>query len=106
MHAKLVKIHPFIDGNGRTARLVMNIMLMRGGYPITIIASENTSRSAYYAALETFDLDESMGDFERFIAENVRRWCLVYLDLFASDIAEKRQDTGYYFFKKIQPFLS
>jgi len=105
MHARLVKIHPFIDGNGRTARLVMNLMLLRAGYPITIIAAENTSRAAYYDALEKFDHDESVRDFERFIAENVRRWCLTYLDLFASDIAADRQDKGYYFFQKLQAVL-
>ncbi len=103
MHAKLVKIHPFIDGNGRTARLTMNLMLMRAGYPVTIIASENTSRLAYYNALEAFDHDESSVEFHHFIATNVRRWCLTYLDLFASDIAENRRETGYYFFKTISP---
>lgn len=105
MHAKLVKIHPFIDGNGRTARLIMNLMLMRAGYPITIIASENTSRLTYYGALEAFDHDENSVAFHHFVATNVRRWCLTYLEQFASDIAENRRETGYYFFKTISPFL-
>ncbi|GMO55676.1 MAG: Fic family protein [Termitinemataceae bacterium] len=37
LHERLVTIHPFIDGNGRTARLVMNMALMQSGYPIIII---------------------------------------------------------------------
>jgi len=105
MHAKLVNIHPFIDGNGRTARLVMNLILMRAGYPITIIASENTSRSAYYDALAAFDRDEASPDFPAFVARNVRRWCLILLDLVASDIAAEARAKGYFFFKSIEPLL-
>jgi len=37
LHARLVNIHPFADGNGRTARLLMNLALLQSGYPITII---------------------------------------------------------------------
>ena len=49
-HAWLAQIHPFIDGNGRTARILMNLVLMRWGYPICIITQEERSR--YYDALE------------------------------------------------------
>ena len=105
LHAKLVKIHPFIDGNGRTARLVMNLILMRAGYPITIIASESASRSAYYDALAAFDRNETSPDFPAFVARNVRRWCLILLDLVASDIASEARSKGYFFFKSIEPLL-
>jgi Fic family protein len=49
-HTWFVSIHPFIDGNGRTARLLMNLILMRFGYPIAIILKEDRMR--YYDALE------------------------------------------------------
>ena len=52
-HHKLVEIHPFIDGNGRTARLVMNVILMRAGYPPAIIATIN--RQQYYRVLSQAD---------------------------------------------------
>lgn len=52
-HHRLAAIHPFIDGNGRTARLVMNLLLMREGYPPTIIMKAN--RRQYYRVLAQAD---------------------------------------------------
>lgn len=52
MHERLVSIHPFIDGNGRTARLVMNLILLSHGYPLVILKGDQTSRQHYYQALE------------------------------------------------------
>ncbi|NIK15884.1 Fic family protein [Saccharococcus thermophilus] len=49
-HFQLVSIHPFADGNGRTARLVMNLILMQHGYPPAIVKTD--SRLDYYEALE------------------------------------------------------
>ncbi len=49
VHYRFVAIHPFRDGNGRTARLLMNLVLLRLGYPIVVIA--NSSRSVYIDAL-------------------------------------------------------
>lgn len=49
-HTWFVTIHPFIDGNGRCARLLMNLILMRAGYPIAIVTKADRSR--YYDALE------------------------------------------------------
>ena len=49
-HFKLVSIHPFVDGNGRTARLLMNLLLMQAGYPPAIIRKED--RSTYINSLE------------------------------------------------------
>lgn len=53
MHERIVRIHPFIDGNGRTCRLVMNLILMQSGYPIANIKGELENRLRYYNALET-----------------------------------------------------
>ena len=50
VHADFVSIHPFVDGNGRTSRLLMNLELMKAGYPPSVITVEN--RLAYYEALD------------------------------------------------------
>ena len=52
MHERLVTIHPFIDGNGRTSRLLMNLILLQNGYPIAILKGDDKSRLEYYNALE------------------------------------------------------
>ncbi len=55
-HADFEEIHPFSDGNGRTGRLIMNLELLKGGYPITII--EKDDRPEYYESLETAQTGE------------------------------------------------
>ena len=62
LHGELVKIHPFIDGNGRTSRLIMNLDLMNHGYNPVIIKKEN--RLEYYEAL---DKAHTTGDYTDFI---------------------------------------
>lgn len=57
IHYRLVTIAPFQDGNGRTARLLMNLSLLRSGYPIAVIKTED--RSAYIDAIVTW---QSGGD--------------------------------------------
>lgn len=105
MHQRLVNIHPFIDGNGRTARLVMNLILQQAGYPITILESEHAKRFAYYDALTDFHKSGNYEPFELLIAQYVKKWCFQYLDILSGDISEHGEDKGYYYFKKIEPYL-
>ncbi|WP_315121199.1 Fic family protein [uncultured Clostridium sp.] len=76
-HFKYVYIHPFIDGNGRSARLLMNLILMRNGYPITVIKTEN--RDEYMKSLEKASLQEDATDFIKIVAEAVERSLDTYL---------------------------
>ncbi|MBI5699875.1 Fic family protein [Candidatus Saganbacteria bacterium] len=69
-HFKLVDIHPFIDGNGRTARLLMNFILMKYGYPIAIFECETEKRKAYYSALQAGHKGNLL-PFEAMVAEYV-----------------------------------
>jgi Fic family protein len=62
VHADFVDIHSFIDGNGRTSRLLMNLELMKAGYPSCVITVEN--HLAYYEALNQW---MALGKTEAFI---------------------------------------
>lgn len=67
-HYGLVAIHPFVDGNGRTARLLMNLLLLRAGYPPALLPVE--TRGRYYDVLEAANAGD-LEPFEIFIAEAV-----------------------------------
>jgi Fic family protein len=71
MHEQLVTIHSFVDGNGRTARLVMNLILMQYGFPIAIFHGDNDARFAYYDALEQCNLNDDKAAFHELVAEQV-----------------------------------
>ncbi len=75
-HHRLVHIHPFTDGNGRAARLFMNLLLMQKGYPLVIILKND--RQKYYRALEKADAGK-YDDLEKFIAQAIERSMNIYL---------------------------
>ncbi len=81
MHERLVSIHPFIDGNGRTARLVMNLILLQHGLPLAIIGGDYESRMAYYDALEKVQIDASKKDFIELIAQKVKSSLIRYIKI-------------------------
>jgi Fic family protein len=69
-HRRLVDIHPFNDGNGRTARLLMNLLLLRAGYPPVSVRPED--RPAYLAALqEDAAPPDGMPAFDRLLHERL-----------------------------------
>ena len=72
LHEKLVTVHPFIDGNGRTSRLLMNLVLLQHGYPIAILKGDAQSRLQYYAALEAAQTNNNTQPFLLLIANNVK----------------------------------
>lgn len=61
LHVDFVKVHPFVDGNGRTARLLMNFDLMQSGYWPVIFRV--TDRLAYYEALDKAHTENDYSDF-------------------------------------------
>lgn len=66
-HLQLAKIHPFLDGNGRLARLVLNYELMNNGYaPVIITADE---RDKYHSVLEKFKVEKEIEPFKSYLKE-------------------------------------
>lgn len=63
MHERLVSIHPFVDGNGRTARLLMNLILVRNGYTRANIKGDLASRMNYYKSLEEVQVNNDRALF-------------------------------------------
>lgn len=78
LHAIFVGIHPFVDGNGRTARLLLNLELMKSGYPAMIIKVEN--RLQYYEALDKAHTEEDYNDFVKLVTKELED----SLDLYVS----------------------
>lgn len=70
LHWRLVWIHPFTDGNGRTARLLMNFSLMKDGFPPAVI--EKRRRKQYLDALEVADTESNLSPFTLLIAKAVK----------------------------------
>ncbi|HUN44385.1 MAG TPA: Fic family protein [Acetobacteraceae bacterium] len=68
-HRRLVDIHPFNDGNGRTARLLMNLILLRGGYPPVAVRPED--RPAYLTALQEAQAGRGDAAFRRLLYERL-----------------------------------
>lgn len=66
-HAEFVRIHPFVDGNGRTSRMIMNYQLMLAEFLPVSIAKED--RLAYYEALEAYAVRGDLGPFAEMVAE-------------------------------------
>jgi Fic family protein len=68
-HFIFVYIHPYVDGNGRMGRFLMNTMLASGGYPWTVIPVEE--RVAYMAALEEASVGGNIEPFADFLTQLV-----------------------------------
>ena len=79
LHGELVKIHPFIDGNGRTSRLLMNLDLMNSGYNPVIIKKE--SRLKYYEALDKAHTTGNYTDFVKLVTKLEVEMLKKYLEL-------------------------
>ena len=64
-------VHPYVDGNGRMSRFLMNLMLSQGGYPWTIINVKNCTR--YMVALQSASSHRNIADFTTLIVEEMRQ---------------------------------
>lgn len=78
-HAEFVRIHPFIDVNGRTSRLIMNYQLMKNGFLPVSIAKEN--RLEYYNALEDYAVNKNLEPFSELVAKLEEEQLDTYIQL-------------------------
>jgi Fic family protein len=81
MHERLVSIHPFIDGNGRTSRLVMNLIMVSNGYTLVNLKGDPAARLKYYQSLEAVQVDDRPELFYDLIIDHAMQSLQEHLEL-------------------------
>lgn len=102
LHHQLVHVHPFVDGNGRTARLMQNLVLLRNGFVVANLKGEVTDRLAYYDALAQAD-NGQMQPLCGLLYKVERQALMDHLSMVCGEIGENADidGRGVYFYEKM-----
>lgn len=90
-HAEFVKIHPFQDGNGRTARLMLNYQLMLNNYPPINIKKDNVHE--YFNALEMFAIRDDINPFKDLVQDNIEKSLDKFINMYKDYYIDKSNET-------------
>ncbi|MGL4758698.1 MAG: Fic family protein [Patescibacteria group bacterium] len=88
VHFRLVNIHPFVDGNGRTARLLFNLILLQAGLPLVFVSKEE--RSTYLSSLEKAQTGGANEDYQYLMLKAIER----SLDLYLEQVTNKQSNSN------------
>ncbi|MDG6224736.1 MAG: Fic family protein [Candidatus Thermoplasmatota archaeon] len=83
LHMEFVNIHPFVDGNGRCARLLLNLYLMRNGYPPIVV--KKIDRKRYIDTIVSSQVRGDHAPFVNFVAMNLAQALELWIDAFSSE---------------------
>lgn len=100
-HCRFVGIHPFRDGNGRTGRLLMNLLLLRLGYPVVVI--KNEQRAEYIEALVQAQQQDNWLAFQELVVASTRESLIEVLRVVVT--ATESQNKGKEFYDEMIAFL-
>ncbi len=87
IHAEIVKIHPFQDGNGRTCRLLLNYSLMKDGYPPVNIKKQ--AKEQYFAVLETYALKEDVQPFVKLLQNTMNKELTEFITMYKEHLKQE-----------------
>ena len=93
-HTRLVSVHPFRDGNGRTGRLLMNLMLLRLGYPIVVI--QNRDRAKYINGLVAAQQRQDRDMLLELVIQSVRNSLVEILSVVATAGESRSRELSFY----------
>jgi len=104
-HFKLVTIHPFVDGNGRTARLLMNFILIQAGFPPAIIKKEERNR--YLTSLEMGQTKGQLDSYYELINDSINRSLDIYLETVIpqEELSQTKQEQAFYTTEEVAKLL-
>ncbi len=100
-HLRFVSIHPFRDGNGRTGRLLMNLLLLQAGYPIVVIS--NQVRKAYIDAIVDAQQEGESGQLLNLVVDSAQSSLIETLQILAT--ASDSRGRGLTFYQEMLEFL-